>query len=74
MSQSAIYPRYLGDFYYGMILPCIKQLATIRNWATFCGFDTRKDGCVGGVFTHFATSFFSGFSCTTNVVVAPLQN
>ena len=38
MSQSTDYPRYLGDFYYGgtLILQCIKQLATICNWVTFC--------------------------------------
>ena len=35
-----VYPRYLGDFYYRetMILQSIKQPATIRNWATFCGY------------------------------------
>ena len=39
MYQSTDYPKYLGDFYYGgtLILQCIKQLATIPNWVTFCG-------------------------------------
>ena len=40
MSQSTDYAKYLGDFYYGgtLILQCIKQLATIRNWVTFCEY------------------------------------
>ena len=44
MSQSTDNPRYLGDFYYGgtLILQCIKQPATIRNWVTFCGSRVSK--------------------------------
>ena len=44
MSQSVHYPRYLADFYYRgtLILQCIKQSATIRNWVTFCGYNKNK--------------------------------
>ena len=33
MSQSTDYSRYLGGT---LILHCIKQMATIRKWVTFC--------------------------------------
>ena len=33
-------PRYLGTFYYHgtMILSCISEPTSIRNWVTFCDF------------------------------------
>ena len=39
-NSKLVNPRYLGYFYYHgkMILPCIKQQETIRNWVTFCGY------------------------------------
>ena len=50
------YPRFLEDFYYHgtMILPCIREPTSIRNWVTFCGrsiinlklhLNKRRGGC-----------------------------
>ena len=38
-NSKLVYPRYLGYFYYHgtMILPCIRQPETFRNWVNFCG-------------------------------------
>jgi hypothetical protein len=56
-NSKLVYPRYLGYFYYHgtIILPCIRQQETIRNWVTFCGQSVLKKGRMEAMFDFIVT-------------------